>query len=94
MGKPKKRRTIFDVIREEGHDEDFDPSLYGPPAPPVSHVPGSPEKLEELRRRVAAGEELFSPGDYNTGGSGDFTGLSGPGIRVVSNPSFRRGLSS
>ena len=53
-------RTIFSDLDWLGHDEDFTPT---PAREPTLARPGSPEKLEVLRRRVARGEALFHPDD-------------------------------
>ena len=41
-------------------DEGFSPPL---PSKPILHPPGSPEKVEELARRVERGQHLWHEGD-------------------------------
>ena len=56
----EKPKTVFDAIAYWGHDEDFIPARKGTP---TDAAPGTPEKIEILRQRLADGEELFQKGD-------------------------------
>ena len=53
-------RTVHTDLDTLGHDEDFEPQ---PAAERTAARPGSPEKIEVMRRRVARGEALFHPDD-------------------------------
>lgn len=56
--------TIFDAI--SGSPQRHEPPEYEPePTTPTGSRPGSREKLEEFRRRINAGEELWHPGDWD-----------------------------
>ncbi|MCL5459717.1 hypothetical protein M3M33_13865, partial [Loigolactobacillus coryniformis] len=50
----------FQALMTAGHDEDFEPTTYGPR---TLAGPGSLEKVEVMRRRVELGQHLFHPGD-------------------------------
>lgn len=49
--------NVYDAILNLGHDEEYEPRRI---PPPTQHGPGSPGKIEELRRRVLAGEQLWN----------------------------------
>ena len=53
-------RTIFTDLATVGHDEDFSPIAA---SERTSARPGSLEKIEIMRERVARGEDLFHPDD-------------------------------
>ena len=64
-------RNVFEAIEKFGHDEDFAPRItddFGSTQAPA----GSPEKLAELKRRVALGLPLWHPMDR-----ADYSGLTG-----------------
>ncbi|MGE0607468.1 MAG: hypothetical protein AB7O62_10265 [Pirellulales bacterium] len=64
-------RNVFEAILEFGHDEDFAPSEDGNFR--ATEAPaGSPEKLDELARRIAMGLPLWHPEDRS-----DYSGLTG-----------------
>lgn len=63
--------NVFEAILKYGHDEDFNPvatASFRPTDAPA----GSPEKIEELRRRVELGLPLWHNRDRV-----DYTGLTG-----------------
>jgi len=89
---PAPPTTVEEAIKRLGTDEDFEPrntkDWY-----PVSHRPGSLEKIQELRRRADAGMPLWHPHDFAPiGGSGEYAGKDGPGIRVCEVPMSGKGL--
>ena len=55
-------KTVFQAILQYGHDEDFQ-ALASPEFRPTSAIPGSPEKVDTLRRRVETGQPLWHEGD-------------------------------
>jgi hypothetical protein len=84
--------TVEQAIQRRGNDDDFEASntkdWY-----PVSHRPGSLEKIHELRRRADEGMPLWHPHDYTSiGGSGSFCGFDGPAIRICPMPGGGKGL--
>ncbi len=62
------RLTLANHIATVGGEWGFVPTVK---CDPVDYPPGSPEKIEELRRRVANGSELWQDGD-----AVDFEGTS------------------
>jgi DNA-binding HxlR family transcriptional regulator len=56
----ENQHNIFVELIERGHDEDF---IDREPAESTSAAPGSPEKVEVMRRRVERGEALCHPCD-------------------------------
>ena len=56
----RDRVTLANHIATTGSDWWFTPTVE---CEPVDHPPGSPEKIEELRRRLANGSELWHDGD-------------------------------
>ena len=75
--------TVFDHIRELGHDEDFDPegaATYddlNTTFLPTDAPAGSEEKIEVLRRRALHGQPLWHKDDRL-----DYSGLTGA-IRAI-----------
>lgn len=64
-------RNVFEAILENGHDEDFVPTVTDE-FEPTDAPAGSPEKIEVLARRVMRGEPLWHPDDRS-----DYSGLTG-----------------
>lgn len=58
-------KTIFNEIDRLGHDEDFQPA---PCRYPTQYPPGSPEKIETLRRRVELGQHIWHDDDVDDSG--------------------------
>jgi hypothetical protein len=63
--------NVFEAIDQDGHDENFVPS-DGSDFSPTDAAPGSNEKIELLRKRIAMGRPLWHDGDR-----GDYVGLIG-----------------
>jgi hypothetical protein len=53
--------NIFNYLAARGYDDDFEPDRL--PAMPTAEKPGSLEKINVLRRRLEAGEDLKHPFD-------------------------------
>lgn len=53
-------KTVFDALATDRHAEHFEPELL---SEPTSELPGTTAKVEVLRRRVAAGEQIWNPDD-------------------------------
>lgn len=62
--------SIFHAIRyTTAFGNQWDPDIIARVPEPTTAPPGSPEKIEVMRRRVENGEHLFSPDDAH-----DYTG--------------------
>jgi hypothetical protein len=55
-------RNVFEAIVRYGHDEDFVPTIDSNFVASDA-MPGSPEKIEELRKRARFGLPLWHPHD-------------------------------
>lgn len=53
-------KTLFDAILLVGHDEDFWDVV---PEQPTAAAPGSLEKIDVFKERLARGESLWHPND-------------------------------
>lgn len=70
------RRDIIHHLARNGTDEEFDETGLAEPIP-TGYPPGSVEKIEVMRRRVASGQWLFHP--FDAFGSGPTLQGSGKG---------------
>ena len=77
----RDRVTLANHIATVGSDWGFTPTVD---CDPVDHPPGSSEKIEELRMRVANGSELWQDGD-----AVDFEGTT-PGFLQPTHQNERR----
>jgi hypothetical protein len=64
-------QNVFEAIDKDGHDENFVP-VVGGDFSPTDAAPGSNEKIELLRQRIAKGAPLWHKEDRN-----DYVGLIG-----------------
>lgn len=71
MSNKKKVFNVFEAILKYGHDEDFVPEARND-FEATDAPAGSPEKIEELRRRVELGLPLWHVEDRR-----DYSGLTG-----------------
>lgn len=56
-------RNVFEAILKYGHDEDFEPEAPDDVFAPTEALPGTPEKIDVLRRRVELGLPLWHSED-------------------------------
>ncbi len=66
-----KPKNVFEALLKLGHDEDFTP-LANASFLPTDAPPGSPEKVEILRKRAELGQPLWHNDDRV-----DYSGLTG-----------------
>jgi len=64
-------QNVFEAIDTDGHDENFVPAVGGDFSA-TDAAPGSNEKIELLRQRIAGGRPLWHDGDRI-----DYAGLVG-----------------
>lgn len=57
-----RNKSVMDVLREVGHDENFDPQPSAGWVPTGTLI-GSPERVEVYARRVELGQPLWHPFD-------------------------------
>jgi hypothetical protein len=67
----KHFQNVFEAIDHDGHDENFLPNSSGD-FRPTDAAPGSNEKIELLRKRIAMGVPLWHQEDRH-----DYAGLIG-----------------
>ena len=85
--------SVFDALALVNHDEDFE-ARNTHEFTQSAHGPGTPEKVEDLRRRVELGQPLWHPHDQTcfqdaAGGSGSSTG-----IRYLVHPMGGKGVGA
>lgn len=68
--------NVFEYLLEHGDDEGFEPNIDSPEFSASVAMPGSDQKIEELRRRVELGLPLWHSDDRVTFDSMDLKALS------------------